>query len=263
MGHLAGPRGCGVAAGGVPGGGGLLRSLDRHSRRGWRRKGDPAGPRVVWQHDALGRGRPSGVNATGGRARSPVGLGGAGALGSLLFPELPRLAHVKSRGPRLLRPSEPRPEGEDLELSQALGLSGAVPLLVARDGEEERAPHVFAAFVRAPEALLESARPREPQSERILLGKQAQRHLLGELTRDARALGSERDERDETRGQERGPAGAGQDRDPRSEDGKSREDARDERGGPIRGPAREKEGENGGNEPGQGPGAHGRGCFWK
>src|ERR1039458_7037402 len=160
MGHLAGPRGCCVAAGGVPGGGGLLRSLDRHSRRGWRRKGDPARPRVVWQHDALGCGRPSGVNATGGRARSPVGLGGAGALGSLLFPKLPRLAHVKSRGPRLLRPLEPRPEGEDLELSQALGLSGAVPLLVARDGEEERAPHVFSAFVRAPEALLESARPR-------------------------------------------------------------------------------------------------------
>src|ERR1035438_6334832 len=190
MGHLAGPRGCCVAAGGVPGRGGLLRSLDRHSRRGWRRKGDPARPRVVWQHDPLGRGRPSGVNATGGRARSPVGLGGAGALGSLLFPELPRLAQRKSRGPRLLPPSEPPPEGEDLELSQALGLSGAVPLLVARNGEEERAPHVFASFVRAPEALLESARPREPQRERILLGKQAQRHLLGELDRKSTRLNS-------------------------------------------------------------------------
>src|ERR1019366_2436523 len=164
----------------------LLHGLPEDEWATWRDRGGAVSRRAGC------RGPPSGVNATGGRARSPVGLGGAGALGSLLFPELPRLAHVKSRGPRLLRPSEPRPEGEDLELSQALGLSGAVPLLVARDGEEERAPHVFAAFVRAPEALLESARPREPQRERILLGKQAQRHLLGELTRDARALGEER-----------------------------------------------------------------------
>ena len=60
--HLAGPRGRRVARGRVPGGGGFLRSRDRHSRRGRGREADPARPRVVRRHDALGRGRPPGVD---------------------------------------------------------------------------------------------------------------------------------------------------------------------------------------------------------
>ncbi len=142
---------------------------DRHSRRGRGREADPARPRVVRRHDALGRGRPSDM--------TPEPLGRSACRGPrepCVSPNSPDSRSAKSRGPRFLGPPEPRPEGEHLELSQALGLSGAVPLLVARDGEEERAPDVFAALVRAPEALLEPARPREPQRDRVLLGKQAQ-----------------------------------------------------------------------------------------
>ncbi len=131
-----------------------------------------------------------------GRAAPPA-LKRTRALRRRRLPEFTRLPPVEPGGPRILHPSKPRPKRQDLELPQPLGLSRAVPLLVTRDREEKRAPHVFTALDRPAESLLEAARPGEAQRNGVLLRKESERHFLGELARDPRALGEHRGRPDE------------------------------------------------------------------